>query len=146
MSFTKLHYHLVFATKNRRPLIVPQIERSMYMLIFEIAKKYGAKVYRIGGAPDHVHILFSLEPRISVSKFVQALKRETSYSAGHIMSQWDGWQEGYGCFTCSYLELPMLTGYNKKQKTHHEKKSFMEEYREMLIENGVSQDEPYFPK
>lgn len=67
MSFTKLYYHLVFATKNRQPIISFEKERSLYAQIFTIAKRYNAEVYRIGGMPDHIHILFSLEPMMSVS-------------------------------------------------------------------------------
>jgi len=56
-----------------------------------------------------------------------------------------GWAEGYGSFTCSYKDLGKLIDYVKKQKEHHSKKSFEDEYRILLMESGIRFDEKYFP-
>ena len=58
----------------------------------------------------------------------------------------EGWQNGYSAFTYAYKDLDMIVNYIKGQKEHHKRVTFMEEYRNWLIENGVSPDEPYFPK
>ena len=56
-----------------------------------------------------------------------------------------GWAEGYGSFTCSYMDLGRLIDYIKIQQEHHRKKTFEEEYRTMLMESGLKIDERYFP-
>ena len=61
-------------------------------------------------------------------------------------SDWNGWTEGYGAFTYSITEIPNVIEYINNQKEPHKKVSFIEEYRQWLIEMGVSPNEPYFPK
>ena len=110
-------------------------------------KNYGAFVYRIGGMPDHVHILVDITSKMALSDFVKRLKQESSYllKKDSSFSNWNGWGEGYGAFTYSVSEVPVVIEYINNQKEHHKKVSFIEEYRQWLIEMGVSSDEPYFP-
>ena len=42
-------------------------------------KNYGAFIYRIGGMPDHVHILVDITSKAALSDFVKRLKQESSY-------------------------------------------------------------------
>ncbi len=148
MSFYNLLYHIIFATKNRQKTIETAREKELYAILYSIMKKNGAYTHRIGGMPDHVHILVSIPPDISISKFIQNLKRESSLAASdsHLFDKWDGWQNGYGIFTCSRHDYNKIFNYIKNQKEHHANISFIEEYRQWLIENGISPDEPYFPK
>ncbi|MCM1503946.1 MAG: IS200/IS605 family transposase [Muribaculum sp.] len=146
MSFTKLYYHIVFSPKDRQTVIGPNVERDLYIILYNVMRKYNGEVIRIGGMPDHVHILIGIPATIAVSKFAQAVKRESSASAVAVIEGWPGWQEGYGAFTCSYENLPQIKRYILNQKEHHKKISFRDEYRNWLLENGVSPDEPYFPK
>ena len=60
MSYTRLLYHIIFSTRNRRPLILIENERRVYGLLFAILKKYGAETLRIGGMPDHIHLFISI--------------------------------------------------------------------------------------
>ncbi len=81
MSFTKLYYHIVFSPKDRLPVIKHEVERDFYVILYNVLRKYNGDVIRIGGMPDHVHILISVPPSIAISKFVQAVKRESSIEA-----------------------------------------------------------------
>ena len=148
MSFTKSVYHIVFGTKHRNPTIDIEHERKLYKILYDLMKKYGAHVYRIGGMPDHVHILVDITSSISISDFVKRLKQESSYLINNDGSfqNWNGWAEGYGAFTFSTSEINSVVNYIKNQKEHHKRVSFIDEYRNWLIEQGVSPDEPYFPK
>lgn len=139
---------MVFATKGRQHVIETEIEKRVYAILFSILKKYGAVVYRIGGMPDHVHILTTIPPTLAVSSLIKNLKRESSLVIGQdkFIMKWPGWQEGYGCFSYSRHEKEKIINYIKCQKEHHRKISFLEEYRQWLIENGVSPQEKYFPK
>ena len=111
-------------------------------------KSYGAFVYRIGGMPDHVHILVDISSKNTLSDFVKRLKQESSYliKREDSCNSWNGWGEGYGAFTYSISDIPSVIEYINNQKEHHKKVSFIEEYRQWLIEMGVSPNEPFFPK
>jgi hypothetical protein len=52
---------------------------------------------------------------------------------------------GYGSFTCSYMDVKRLIEYIKNQQQHHQKISFEEEYRKLLLDYGITPDEKYFP-
>ena len=85
---------------------------------------------------------------MALSDFVKRIKQESSYllRKDSAFSDWNGWDEGYGAFTYSITEITNVIEYINNQKEHHKKVSFIEEYRQWLIEMGVSPDEPYFPK
>ena len=148
MSFTQSVYHIVFSTKHRFPAISEDKERVLYKILFDLMKKQGAFVYRIGGMPDHIHILVDITSKISLQDFVKKLKQESSYLAARndAFPNWCGWEEGYAAFTYSIKDIPNIIQYIINQKEHHKIVSFRDEYRQWLIEMGVSPNEPYFPK
>ncbi len=148
MSFTLLNYHLVFPTYRREPVISMEHERLLYEKLYRVAQAHGAFVHRIGGMPDHVHLLVSVPPSVALSKFVQSLKQESSVymKSSPQFPRWSGWAEGYGGFSVSYSALESVKDYIMGQKRHHTQKSFRDEYREFLIENGIPEDAPFFPK
>ena len=148
MSFTKSVYHIVFGTKNRKPIIDIEYEKLVYKLLYDIINNLGGHTYRIGGMPDHIHILVDITSNNSLSEFVKTLKQKSSYVIKRMpqFPKWDGWEEGYGAFTYSNREIQSVVNYISNQKEHHKKVSFIEEYRNWLIEMGVSPEEPYFPK
>ena len=148
MSFTLLNYHLVFSTKSRERTIPIEHERMLYDKLYRVSKSHKAFVHRIGGMPDHVHLLVSLPANISLSAFVQDVKRRSSiYLTGLTQfPQWKGWSEGYGGFSVSYSAIIDIKRYIISQKQHHTHTSFSDEYRSFLIEKGISTDSPFFPE
>jgi len=148
MSFFCCIYHIVFATHNRQATISLDKEREVYAIIYHILCKNNCRVYRIGGMPDHLHLLIEIPPTISVSALIQNVKRESSLtiSQNKILPVWEGWQDGYGCFTYGKDAVQNIIHYIASQKDHHRFVSFIEEYQKWLSENGVSSDDPYFPK
>ena len=148
MSFSKFIYHIVFATKNRCNTILPEHEREVYAIINHVVKKHGGHLHRVNGMPDHIHILVDIPPTIAVSAFIQSLKRESSVMIKETRKfpNWDGWQNGYGAFSYATADIPKIRQYIISQKEHHRKVSFIEEYRNWLIEMGISPDAPFFPK
>lgn len=115
-------------------------------LIYRQIIRLKGKVYRINGMADHVHILAYFPANQALSEIVRVIKQETSKSIGDFIPHWEGWQEGYGCFTCSFREKDSVIQYIINQQTHHKNESFISEYQRMLIENGFSKDDPYFPE
>ena len=148
MSFTKSLYHIVFSTKNRESTINTENETQLYAYIMGIISNLGGHLYRIGGMPDHIHILTSIPATKSLSDFVKTIKQSSSLwmRENSCFPLWRGWEDGYGAFSYSQNDMPLIINYIKKQKEHHKRTSFAEEYRAWLIEMGVSPNEPYFPK
>jgi hypothetical protein len=56
-----------------------------------------------------------------------------------------GWAEGYGSFTCSYMDMGRMIDYVQAQQKHHRKRTFEDEYRTLLQESGIRIEERYFP-
>lgn len=148
MSFCKLNYHIIFATKFRSPIIVPEVEKQIYTLLFNILKQNKCHVHRIGGMFDHVHILTDVPQTIRLSDLVRELKSKSSHIIKNqrILPVWPGWQDGVGLFSVSYGNLVTVKNYIMNQKEHHRKVTFLEEYRRILIEEGIDPESPYFPK
>ena len=148
MSFANLYYHIMFHTKYNAMAINVENERILYSYINGFCNNYGVKLIRLGGMPDHIHMLVNMPTTVSVSDFVKQLKVATSkmlYQDGHF-PYFEGWQNGYSAFTYAYKDIEMIVNYIKGQKEHHKVFSFRDEYRKILIENGISPDEPFFPK
>lgn len=84
-TFTNLLTHLVFSTKNREPLVVPDFKSELYAYLGGLMKELNGKAYSIGGIDDHVHMLVNLPPVISISDAMRFLK---SNSSGWIHHKW----------------------------------------------------------
>jgi REP element-mobilizing transposase RayT len=112
-----------------------------------ILRNKNCKLYRINGTNDHLHILTDIHPSLALADLMRDIKVSTSVwiKEQKLLSAFDGWAEGYGSFTCSFMDLARLNDYIVNQQDHHKKKSFEEEYRILLMESGIRIDERYFP-
>ena len=102
-------------------------------------------MYRINGVEDHIHIFSDLHPSIALADYVKDIKVASSLwmKESGKFPDFNGWQDGYGAFTYNVRERDMIINYVKKQKEHHRKESFYDEYKRLLIENGIEFDEKY---
>ena len=118
MSYTNLVYHIVFRTYRSIPAIDEEHERELYAYAHGYITRHRAKLYRIGGMPDHVHLLVSLPPDLAVSEFVRGLKYATnSWLKGNAsFPLFAGWGEGYAAFTLSVEQIPVVKQYIINQK------------------------------
>jgi REP element-mobilizing transposase RayT len=100
-SYTNLLYHLVFSTKDRRPLITPVHEVRLYEYIGGIVRELGGISLEINGSEDHVHLLAKLRPDKALSDVLRDLKANaTGWMHDVFPSLKDFcWQRGYGAFT-----------------------------------------------
>ena len=144
-TFTSLHYHVVFSTKNREPWIRQDIEQRVWSYLGGIARENDMKALMIGGIENHVHLLLGLPPTAAVSKAVQLIKgassgwmKETFSGLGSF-----GWQDGYAAFTVSKSLAPEVETYIRGQREHHRVKTFEEEYRAFLVKHEVPFEERY---
>jgi len=146
-SYRQLLFHLVFRTKDSIPTIKQDHTDQLYAYITGIIKNKNSYVYRINGMENHLHILTDLHPSLALADFVREIKVSSSVwmkSSGYFPI-FNGWADVYGSFTCSYMDMRRLIDYIKNQQEHHRKKTFEEEYRNLLLESGIKIDEKFFP-
>jgi putative transposase len=144
-SYRQVIYQIVFATKYREPTIPNDHCEELYKYIWGVTKNTKCKLYRINGIEDHIHILSDLHPSVPLSDYVRDIKvASSSWMKGHLkFPDFKGWQAGYGAFTYSIREKDILINYVKNQKEHHRSESSYEEYKRLVIENGIDFDEKY---
>ena len=78
MSYISAHFHCVFSTKERRPLIIPELRDRLWPFLGGIARQNKMKAIEIGGVEDHIHILLSLPSTIAIAKAMQLIKGGSS--------------------------------------------------------------------
>ncbi|ASB49112.1 IS200/IS605 family transposase [Alkalitalea saponilacus] len=147
-TYTQIHIHAVFAVKNRLSLISKLWEQRLYQYITGIIQNHGHKMLSINGMPDHVHILFGMRPIQSLSDLMRDVKGDSSLwiNESKFVAGKFSWQDGYGAFSYSKSQIPAVASYIENQKTHHQKKSFMEEYTKILKDFEIEYDEKYIFK
>ncbi len=148
MSYTNLVYHIVFRTYRSTPSINEVHERELYAYIHGYITNHKAKLYRIGGMPDHLHLLVSIPSETAVSEFVRGLKYATNawMKNNPAFPLFSGWGEGYAAFTYSKEQIAVVKQYIINQKAHHMQTTFAEEYRKFILDGGAEIDERYFLK
>jgi REP element-mobilizing transposase RayT len=144
-TFTSLHYHFVFSTKNRERWISPEIEQRIWKYLGGIARQNQMKALQIGGVDDHVHLVVGMPPTLTVSRALQLLKGGSSRWIHETFPALAGfeWQDGYAAFTVSKSQLPDVVEYAAHQREHHRVRTFQDEYRALLEKHGIEFDERY---
>jgi putative transposase len=144
-TYTQIHIHFVFAVKYRLGLINPEWKEQLYKYITEITQSNNHKLLAINGMPDHIHILIGMRPTQSISDLMKEVKQSSSLwiNEKKLSSIKFEWQEGYGAFSYSKSQIDNVVKYINNQEEHHKKKSFIEEYLEMLTKFEVEYDEKY---
>ncbi|MBE7509339.1 MAG: IS200/IS605 family transposase [Bacteroidia bacterium] len=133
-SFNKIWIHAIWATKERRSLIKASIEQKVYQFISEQFREQGCPVRIINGMPDHLHSLFLLNPEKSIADVIKQIKGSSSYFINHhdFIPEKFSWQTGYAAYSVSESAVEKVFEYIKNQKSHHQKKTFQQEYEEFL--------------
>jgi REP element-mobilizing transposase RayT len=144
-SYTCLHYHLIFSTKNRLPLITATIRPRLWEYLGGIVKNANGIPIQIGGVEDHVHLLLTSRQELALASFLRDLKASSS---GWVHDTFPNtgdfwWQTGYGAFTVSHSAVDEVMRYIVNQEEHHKTMSFQDEFRMFLQKHGASFDEKY---
>jgi REP element-mobilizing transposase RayT len=138
-----LHYHIIFSTKGRARTIAEVWRTELHAYIGGIIGDIGAIPSAVGGPGDHVHVLLGLKATHILADAVRQMKRGSSvWIHQHGVRKFE-WQEGYAAFTVSPSQLKNVERYIVNQLEHHRKKTFEEEYVELLRLSGVEFDERY---
>jgi putative transposase len=144
-TYTQLYVQIVFSPKGRQNLINEQIKNNVYGYITGIIKNKNQKLLIINGMPDHVHIFLGFSPELSISDLVRDIKsNSTEYiNKEKLIPGKFSWQSGYGAFTYSKSQVEKVVNYIQRQEEHHRKKTFKEEYLELLKKYEIGFDEKY---
>jgi len=122
MAYWRLYYHFVWATKERLPLIDTRVEPVLYGYIIGKAYALESVIHAIGGIEDHVHVVASTPPKLSLSNFVKGVKGSSAYHINHTIladEKTFGWQRGYGVFSLGGKQLAQAIAYVQNQREHH---------------------------
>ena len=140
-TFISLHYHIVFSTKHRQPLIETLWQRQLHEYLGGTVNGLDGFAQAIGGTEDHVHLLIGLKSTHCLADFMRELKKASSkWVHDEIGASHFAWQEGYGAFSVSPTARKGVKRYITCQEEHHRKKTFREELVDLLKQAGVKYD------
>ena len=140
-TYLSLHYHLVFGTKDRLPLIEAAWRLRLHEYLGGTIRGLGGFSQEVGGVADHVHLLVGLKATHCLADVMRELKKASSaWVHDELGSLGFAWQEGYAAFTVSATAREAVSSYIAKQEEHHRVRSFREEVVEMLEKAGITYD------
>ncbi len=120
-----LNYHLVIVTKYRRKCITSPILKRLKEICDQLSQKWECELLEFNGEADHLHLLLSLNPKVTPSVFVNNLKTVTSRLIRKEFSEhvkkfyWKKpvfWSRSYCMITCGGAPLSVLKQYIEQQK------------------------------
>lgn len=144
-TYTQILYHIVFGTKDRVGTLDFEHHTSLWRYVSGVLRNKECVVYCTGGYTNHVHILCSLHPTLSLSEVIKDIKLAASkwIKKETVFPRFSGWQDGYGAFTCTWADKDRICHYIENQHEHHRTKTFEEEYEAMLKRAGIVYDPRY---
>jgi putative transposase len=143
-SLARIGLHLVFSTKHREPLIVPEARPALFAYLAGTLNAIDCPALQVGGVADHVHLLFLLSKNMAPAKAVEEVKKESSKWAKQKVHTRFFWQGGYGLFSVSASKEAAVPEYIKNQEEHHREMSYQDEVRDLMRKHGQPLDERYF--
>ena len=144
-SLNKIYIHLVFSTKNRKPMISEDVQDDLFSYIGGICKNLECNPIQVGGYRDHVHILCLLSKKIALMNLIEKIKSNSSKWMKTKGEQFTDfyWQNGYGVFSVNPTEIEIVQQYILNQEEHHKKISFQDEFLKFLKKYKVEYDKKY---
>ncbi len=141
-TFTTLHSHVIFSTKDRSPYLDDEIRSRVFEYMGGIVREMRGVAAIINGVPDHVHMLLQLPADLSLAECLRVVKTNSSR---WVHETWPdrqkfGWQSGYGASSVSKSNVAVVTRYIQGQQEHHKKISFRDEFISFLRKNGIAFD------
>jgi len=141
-TYASNRVHVVFSTKGREKSLGDELRPKLWGYMKGIARNHGFEVVKVGGVSDHVHALLVVPPVMALAKAVQAIKGCSSKwlnDTGAVRASF-AWQEGYGAFSVSASQTDGVVAYIENQAAHHAKRSYEEEFLELLKRYRISYD------
>ena len=144
-TYTKAHFHLIFAPKNREALIKKEWKSDLEKYITGIVQNKKHKLLAINCMPDHVHVFIGYNLNELIPDLVRDIKvASNDWIKSNKLSKYKfEWQSGYGAFTHSRSQVDSVVKYILNQEEHHKKRTFREEYLDMLAKNEIEFKDEY---
>ncbi len=144
-TFSQIYLQFVFAVKQRQSLIARENKEELHKYITGLVQNRKAKMLAVHCMPDHIHLFVGFKPTILISDFVKEIKVESNEFIND--KKWVrgkfSWQEGYGVFSYSHSHIDAVIKYILNQEIHHQKKTFSQEYHELLKKFKVPFEERF---
>ena len=126
-------------------MITPEIENDLFGYIHGIIENNGSKLIIANGTANHIHLLVSLGKKVDVPELIGDIKRDSSSWIKKQDASFSNfyWQKGYGAFSIGQSQIETVVNYIKRQKEHHAKQDFKDEFRAILKKYEIDFDERY---
>ncbi len=144
-TFSQIYLQFVFAVKGRQSLIPKKNKEELHKYITGLAQNRKAKMLAVNSMPDHTHLFVGFKPIILIADFVKEIKVESNEfinGKGWTNGKFN-WQIGYGVFSYSHSHIDRVIKYVLNQEAHHQKKTFRQEYHELLKKFAIPFEEKY---
>lgn len=144
-TYSQIYLQVVFAVKGRENLIAQSWKDELHKYMAGIIKEKEQKPIIVNGMPDHIHAFIGLKPSMRISDLVRDIKNNSSKfinEKGFVRGKFS-WQEGYGVFSYSHSHIDRVYNYILNQEEHHLKKTFKDEYLELLKKFEIEFKEDY---
>jgi putative transposase len=144
-TYSQLYIQVVFAVKGRENLITTSWKDELHKYISGIITNKEQKSIIVNGMPDHIHAFIGLKPSMKISDLVRDIKNNSSnfINEKKFVKGRFSWQEGYGVFSYSHSHIENVYNYILNQEEHHKKRSFREEYIDLLQKFEIGFNENY---
>jgi REP element-mobilizing transposase RayT len=144
-TFSQIYLQFVFAVSGRRSLIPREHKEELHKYMTKLVQNRKAKMLSIHCMPDHTHMFVGFKPIILISDFVKEIKVESNEFINN--KKWNrgrfNWQEGYGVFSYSHSHIDRVVKYILNQESHHRRKTFRQEYHELLKKFQIPFEEKF---
>lgn len=147
-TYAQIYLQFVFAVQNRASLIRSEWQEELYKYITGIVRNQKHKLIAINGVPNHVHLFVGYKPHQLLSELLQDIKGSSStwINDNRLVKGKFSWQEGYGAFSYSHSHIDRVCKYIMNQEQHHQKRTFRDEYFELLKKYEILYDERFILK
>ena len=142
-SLANILIHVVWSTKERRPLISDTVRPNLHGYMAGILKNIESPALVFNSVADHVHVLCQLSKNVAACKLVEEVKKSSSKWMKEQGVSDFAWQNGYGVFSVSQSNVDAVRKYIEEQAEHHRKRDFKDEFREFCRKHNVSLEERY---
>ena len=144
-SLAKNLIHLVFSTKERKPLIQDDVRSDLHEYAGGILRDLDSPALLMNSVADHIHVLFNLHKTKALSNVIMEFKRGTSIWIKERSPRYSEfyWQAGYGAFSVSQSAVETVKAYIADQESHHARRTFQDELRSLLMRHEIDFDERY---
>jgi REP element-mobilizing transposase RayT len=144
-TYSQIYLQFVFAVKGRQSLIAKENKEELHKYVTGLVQRRKAKMLAVNCMPDHIHLFVGFKPVVLISDFVKEIKVESNEFINN--KKWIrgrfSWQEGYAVFSYSHSHIDRVIKYVLGQEEHHRKKTFRQEYFELLDKFQVHFEEKY---